>query len=156
MSKLVPYAQESREQITKSAINQSTSKTLWSFAKNRRFSAPKPACPYVSYIHNLSTISNRKAGFGTSKRRVFTEVSESPSSDAYNPQKQQLLTTPIFAESRHVHLKKYRTVLLTLIWLTIQSRFLVLEDMSQHRRKKGERVFRWDQRRPTIGRVRVN
>jgi len=60
-----PFAIESREKITRSMINKSTSKTLWSFNKNKRFSEQKPSCPYVSYLHNLSTNSQRKTGFGT-------------------------------------------------------------------------------------------
>lgn len=85
MSKGAPYAAESRIDIVKSSINNSTSKTLWSFSKDKRFQQDKSVCPYVFYQNNLSTLSNRKANFGSSKRRVFSEVSEAPTSWLYNP-----------------------------------------------------------------------
>lgn len=72
MSKSSPFAMESRQDIVKSAINSSTSKSMWSFSKDKRFPMDRPVCPYVSYQTNLSTISQRKTGFGTSKRRVFS------------------------------------------------------------------------------------
>jgi hypothetical protein len=68
-------------------VNQSTAKTLWTFSKKKRFPEAKPVCPYVSYAYDLSTISKRKAGFGSSKRKVFTEVNEGASSWNYNPAK---------------------------------------------------------------------
>ena len=71
-SKNSPFAVESRDQITKNAINKSTAKVLWSFSKDKRFSLNKPPCPYVSYLNNMSTINKRKTVFGSSKRRVFT------------------------------------------------------------------------------------
>jgi hypothetical protein len=111
MSKCTPFAQESREQITKSAINQSTSKTLWSFSKDRRFSERKPVCPYVSYLNNLSTINPRKTGFGSAKRRVFSEVTEVPSSWAYHPQKERVPQIPLFGDSRDVPLQLFSTAL---------------------------------------------
>lgn len=72
MSKGAPYAVESRFDIVKSNVNNSTSKTMWSFSKDKRFPQNKPVCPFVSYQNNLSTLSDRKTGFGTSKRRVFS------------------------------------------------------------------------------------
>ena len=72
MSKSSPFALESRDQITKNAINKSTSKVLWSFSKDKRFSLSKSPCPYVSYLNNLSTINKRKTVFGSAKRKVFT------------------------------------------------------------------------------------
>lgn len=75
MSKGAPYAAESRIDIVKSAINNSTSKTLYSFSKDKRFHPNKSVCPYVFYQSNLSTLSNRKTSFGTSNRKVFSEVS---------------------------------------------------------------------------------
>ena len=110
MSKSSPFAVESRDQITKNAINKSTSKVLWSFSKDRRFSMNKPPCPYVSYLNNLSTINNRKTVFGSAKRRVFTEVSDVPSSDTYTPSKEKQGNIPIFALSREVILWRCRTV----------------------------------------------
>lgn len=87
MSKGMPYADETREEITKSAINKSTAKTLWSFPKKERFDRSKSVCPYVSYDYDLSTISKRKTGFGSSKRKAFTEASEAPAPWNYNPAK---------------------------------------------------------------------
>jgi hypothetical protein len=87
MSKGAAYAAESRLDIAKSSINNSTSKTFWSFSKDKRFQQNKPVCPYVYYQNNLSTLSNRKTGFGSSKRRVFSEASESATSWLYNPGK---------------------------------------------------------------------
>lgn len=85
LTKKVPYAEDSREDVTRSNLNRSTAKTLWSFPKKKRFPDPKPVCPYPAYPYELSTISKRKAGFGSSKRRVFTEVNEGASSWNYNP-----------------------------------------------------------------------
>ncbi len=82
MSKFRVFTQESRDQILKSLTNQSTSKQAWSFSKQKRFVAPPYNCPYVAYA-NPSTISNRKTIFGSSRRKVFTEVSEAPCSWAY-------------------------------------------------------------------------
>lgn len=100
MSKGAPFAEESREQIVKSAVNASPSKNLWSFSKEKRFAENKPECPYVSYLNNSSTISQRKTGFGSSKRRVFSEVSEVPSSWAYNPGEEKPKNIPLVALSR--------------------------------------------------------
>ena len=72
MIKKIPYAEETREEITKSNLNQSTAKILWTFSKRKRFIENKPVCPIASYKYDLSTNSNRKAGFGSSKRKVFT------------------------------------------------------------------------------------
>jgi hypothetical protein len=72
MSKGAPFAIETRSDIVKSAINNSTAKSMWSFSKKQRFPQDKSVCPYVSYQTDLSTISHRKTGFGTSKRRVFS------------------------------------------------------------------------------------
>lgn len=74
MSKFRTFTQQSRADILKSLTNQSTSKQAWSFSKQKRFIAPAPNCPYVSYANN-STITNRKTYFGSSRRKVFTEVS---------------------------------------------------------------------------------
>lgn len=73
--------------MTRSVVNRSTAKTLWSFSKGERFSKQKPSCPYSSYDYNLSTITKVHAGFGSSQRRVFTETSDAPSSWNYNPAK---------------------------------------------------------------------
>lgn len=73
--------------MTRSVVNRSTAKTLWSFSKGERFSQQKPSCPYSSYDYNLSTITKVHAGFGSSQRRVFTETSDAPSSWNYNPAK---------------------------------------------------------------------
>lgn len=102
MSKGSPFAEESRAEIVKSTINSSTSKNLWSFSKERRFSENKSVCPYVSYLNNGSTISHRKTGFGWGKRRVFSEVSDAPSSWAYHPDEQKPGQVPLFALSREV------------------------------------------------------
>jgi hypothetical protein len=83
--KKVPYAEDSREDVSRSNLNRSTAKTLWSFPKKKRFPDPKPVCPYSAYPYELSTISKRKTGFGSSQRRVFTEVNEGASSWNYNP-----------------------------------------------------------------------
>jgi hypothetical protein len=100
MSKGSPFAEESREQIVKSTVNASTSKNLWSFSKEKRFQDNKPECPYVSYLNNSSTISQRKTGFGSSKRRVFSEVSEAPSSWLYTPSKEKATNVPLVGMSR--------------------------------------------------------
>lgn len=100
MSKGAPFAAESRFDIVKSAINNSTSKTLYSFSKDKRFQPNKSVCPYVSYQNNLSTLSHRKTGFGTSKRRVFSEVSEVPTSWIYNPGQQKPLSSTVFGLAR--------------------------------------------------------
>jgi hypothetical protein len=100
MSKGSPFAEESREEIVRSTINGSTSKNLWSFSKDKRFPENKSTCPYVSYLNDSSTISSRKNGFGCGKRRVFSEVSEVPSSWAYHPSEEKPSNTPIFALSR--------------------------------------------------------
>jgi len=100
MSKGAPYAAESRVDIVKSSINNLTSKTLWSFSKDKRFQQNKPVCPYVFYQNNLSTLSNRKTGFGSSKRRVFSEVSEAPTSWVYNPGQLKPESSTVFGLSR--------------------------------------------------------
>lgn len=72
MSKLRAFTEESRDEIVKAMTNHSTSKQAWSFSKTKRFAMQAPNCPYVCYNTNQSTISNRKTGFGSSRRRVFT------------------------------------------------------------------------------------
>lgn len=79
------FAEESREEIVKSNVNNSTSKHLWTFYKERRFPEPRPNCPYIAYDHDTSTISQKKTKFGSAARRVFTEASEGPSASAYSP-----------------------------------------------------------------------
>ena len=109
MYKGMPYAYETREEITKSAINKSTAKTLWSFPKKERFERSQSVCPYVSYNYNLSTISKRKTGFGSSKRKVFTEASEAPASWNYNPAKPEgYRHLNSFGNSRDVVFQPYR------------------------------------------------
>lgn len=110
MSKLSPFAEETREQVTRCNINQSTAKTLWSFSKEKRFEERKPVCPYVSYQTDLSTLTKRKTQFGSSVRRVFTECSDAPSSWAYHQSKEKADPTPVFALSRDVAFHIFRNV----------------------------------------------
>lgn len=106
MSKGSPFVEESREEVVRSTVNTSTSKNLWSFSKEKRFAENKAQCPYVSYLNNPSTISQRKTGFGWGKRRVFSEVSDVPSSWAYHPSEAKVGSIPVFALSRDVSVLK--------------------------------------------------
>ena len=63
--------EESREQVVKNSLNDSTSKTCWSFAKDSRFKTQPNVCPFVAYNINLSTTSKRKTSFGYGKRTNF-------------------------------------------------------------------------------------
>lgn len=102
MSKLRAFTEQSRDEIIKAITNQSTSKQAWSFSKTKRFAMPTPNCPYVCYNTNQSTISNRKTGFGSSRRRVFTQVNEGPSPWVYQPSDVHRTTTISFAGGRNV------------------------------------------------------
>jgi hypothetical protein len=108
----MPFVEESREEITRSNINQSTSKNLWSFSKEKRFSEKKPNCPYVCYETGVSTISNRKTQFGNSQRKVFTEISDAPCSWNYNPLKKDTRPSSTFGEARDVLFHLFRNALL--------------------------------------------
>ena len=111
MSKKVPYAVDNREKISRSNVNQSTAKTLWTFSKGKRFPEPKSVCPYVSYPYDLSTISKRKTGFGSSKRRVFTEVNEGASPWNYTPARPEAFRPETsFGISREVPISSFRHV----------------------------------------------
>lgn len=72
MSKYRAFTEESREEILKSLTNNSSSKQAWSFSRQKRFATSNAPCPYVSYGQAHSTFSNKKAGFGSSRRKVFT------------------------------------------------------------------------------------
>lgn len=100
MSKFRTFTEESREEILRSLTNQSTSKQAWTFSRQKRFVMPPPNCPYVAYNTNPSTISNRKTSFGSSRRKVFTEVSEGPCSWVYEPKEKFNKTTVSFAQGR--------------------------------------------------------
>lgn len=76
--------EESREEVVKSNLNYSRSKQLWTFSKKQRFEPIKPACPIAFYEKFVSTISNKKFSFANSKRRVFTQVTDSPLPGTYN------------------------------------------------------------------------
>lgn len=52
-------------------LNDSTSKTSWSFGKCARFKTEKHICPHVAYNLNLNTTSKRKTSFGYGKRMSF-------------------------------------------------------------------------------------
>lgn len=65
------FTEETREQIIKNPLNDSTSKTSWSFGKGARFKTLSHICPHVSYDINLSTNSKRKTSFGYGKRMSF-------------------------------------------------------------------------------------
>ena len=122
MSKGSPFVEESREEVVRSTINNSTSKNLWSFSKDKRFADNKAACPYVSYLNNSSTISQRKTGFGWGKRRVFSEVSDVPSSWTYHPADGKARNIPVFALSREVNVSSSSTASLTPISACILNR----------------------------------
>jgi hypothetical protein len=66
------FARESREDVTRSHLNLSTSKQLWSFGKKKRFQPVKAECPIGFYQQQVSTISKRRVSFSQSKRKVFT------------------------------------------------------------------------------------
>ena len=85
MSKYRAYTEESREEILKALTNNSSSKQAWSFSRQKRFAPKNAACPYISYGKSDSLFSNKRTGFGSSRRKVFTEVSEGPSSWVYTP-----------------------------------------------------------------------
>ena len=78
------YALGKREEITKANTNNSTSKMLWSFSKAKRFIVEKTECPQISYLHGF-VIPSKTSIFGRSKRNIFTEVSENPTSWNYDP-----------------------------------------------------------------------
>ena len=85
MSKYRMFTEESRDEILKSLTNNSSSKQAWSFSRQKRFVTMNAPCPYVSYNNAASVFSNKKAGFGSSRRRVFTEETNAPSPWVYNP-----------------------------------------------------------------------
>lgn len=65
------YTEETRDQIIRNPLNDSTSKTSYSFGKSQRFKTEKNICPHVAYDINLSTNRKRKASFGYGKRTDF-------------------------------------------------------------------------------------
>lgn len=62
-----------------------------------------PNCPYVAYNMNNSTISNRKTSFGSSRRKVFTEVTEGPCSWVYHPGNKGKTSAISFSAGRQVY-----------------------------------------------------
>lgn len=65
------YTEETRDQLIRNPLNDSTSKTSWSFSKGARFQTEKNICPHVAYNIDLSTNQKRKTGFGYGKRISF-------------------------------------------------------------------------------------
>ena len=104
MSKLSPFAEESREQVARATFNQSTAKQLWTFSKEKRFPQKRPICPEVSYLSNASSLRPPQMQFGTSHRRVFTEMTEGPCSWVYQPKQIPTEKKVVFGDSREVHL----------------------------------------------------
>ena len=111
MSKYRVFTEESREQILQSLTNQSTSKQAWTFSRQNRFSRLHSNCPYVSYVADTSTLSNRKTSFGKSTRKVFTETSEGPTSWVYNPKKPSNQTYVAVGAGRSVQLIQIQEVI---------------------------------------------
>ena len=103
MSKYRMFTEESRDQIIKSLTNKSSSKQAWSFSRQKRFVANNAQCPFISYGNTSSTLSNKKAGFGTSTRRVFTEMSDAPSAWIYSPADIARPHANSFGPGRKVH-----------------------------------------------------
>lgn len=52
-------------------LNDSTSKTLWSFSRDKRFKSDRKYCPYIAYDFNLSTNNRRNTSFGYGRRTDF-------------------------------------------------------------------------------------
>lgn len=102
MSKYRAFTEESRDDILKSLTNNSSSKQAWSFSKQKRFPRKNPNCPYVSYMNETSTLSQRKPAFGNSRRKVFTEVSDAPASWIYNPNQPKKDSSKTIAAGRSV------------------------------------------------------
>lgn len=65
------YTEETRDQIIRNPLNDSTSKASFSFSKSQRFKTEKNICPHVAYDINLSTNKKRKTSFGLGKRTNF-------------------------------------------------------------------------------------
>lgn len=92
--------EESREEVVKSNLNYSRSKQLWSFSKKQRFQPIKTECPNAFYQKNVSTISSKKVSFANSKRRVFTQLTDSPLPGTYNIEGSPDHRAPLFGASR--------------------------------------------------------
>lgn len=92
--------EESREEVVRSNLNYSRSKQLWSFSKRQRFQDVKTECPNAFYQKHVSTISNKKVSFASSKRRVFTQVTDSPLVGTYNIEGSPDRRAPLFGASR--------------------------------------------------------
>jgi hypothetical protein len=65
------YTEETREQIVRNPLNDSTAKMSYSFGKSSRFKTEKHICPHVAYDISLNTTSRRKTSFGYGKRTSF-------------------------------------------------------------------------------------
>lgn len=76
--------EETRERVTKSSLNRSTSKQLWTFSKKDRFQKIKTECPYAYYNIPLSTINNKQVRFSQALRLMFSEQAN-PSPTHYHP-----------------------------------------------------------------------
>ena len=102
MSKLSPFAEESREQVCRATFNKSTAKQLWTFSREKRFMLRKPNCNEVTYLKDPSSLKPAQMQFGTGHRRVFTETTDAPCSWAYQPHQPSTEKKVLFAESREV------------------------------------------------------
>lgn len=78
--------EETRDEVVRNTLNDSTSKTLWSFPREKRFKSEQSMCPYVAYNYNLSTNRKRQAAIGYGGRTDFKLKSYYvPSAADYDP-----------------------------------------------------------------------
>jgi hypothetical protein len=61
------------EAIRNHPVNNSTSKEIHMFSKEKRFISPNPECPNAFYSFD-SQLSNRKAAFGYGNKSDFTKT----------------------------------------------------------------------------------
>jgi|JI9StandDraft_2_1071091.scaffolds.fasta_scaffold670163_1 hypothetical protein len=63
--------EETRVEVVQNPLNDSTSKNLWSFPRDKRFKSEQSLCPHVAYNYNLSTNPKRQAAIGYGGRTEF-------------------------------------------------------------------------------------